>query len=84
VARIDRPLNPAEVGSWRKMTDHKDPWNLPKATCEPALDGAQWVIEAAGPKGRVIANWQSPTSGPVHELGLFMLGLTGWKLDPLY
>jgi hypothetical protein len=84
VARIDRPLTPKEVASWRRMNEHIDPWRLPTATCEPNLDGAQWVIEAAGRKGRTIANWQSPTTGPVRELGLFMLGLTGWKLDPLY
>jgi hypothetical protein len=83
-AHIDRQLTSQEAASWRILSGRVDPWRLPNSNCEVALDGAQWIIEAAGPKGHTIADWQSPKSGPVREMGLFMLGLTGWKLDPNY
>lgn len=65
----------------------------PSENCPPVMengdilvrgDGAQWVIEAHGPGGyRYVDRW-SPEDGPVRELGLHLLGLTGWTIDPIY
>jgi hypothetical protein len=46
-------------------------------------DGAQWVIEANGSTGyRYVDRWSG--EGPVHDLGLHLLGLTGWIYDRVY
>lgn len=56
----------------------------PPADCTMMLDGARWVVEAAGPRGYHYVNRQSPETGAVHELGLALLGFTGWPFEPTY
>ncbi|MDB5438517.1 MAG: hypothetical protein JWM33_944 [Caulobacteraceae bacterium] len=52
--------------------------------CSLGLDGASWLVELADSKGyHLIKRW-SPKEGEVRTLGLFLLGLTGWKFDPIY
>ena len=48
------------------------------------LDGAEWIFEA-NDKGayRYVHRW-TPQDGPLRSLGETMIGLTGWKLDPIY
>ena len=64
----------------------------PPPTCPPSeidevvvyADGASWIIEANGPGGYRFVDHHSPRSGPVHDLGLHLLGLTGWTYDRVY
>ena len=46
-------------------------------------DGAHWIFEANGPTGyRFVDRWSA--DGPVRELGLHLIGLTGWTYDRVY
>lgn len=53
-------------------------------------DGSRWIVEAAKPgEYRYINRWTPSEDAPadyqqMREAGLFMLGLTGWSLEPLY
>lgn len=52
--------------------------------CAGGADGAEWIVETRG-SGRYsfVRRW-TPTSGAVRDLGLLLLGFTGWKVDPVY
>jgi hypothetical protein len=56
----------------------------PAVECAMMLDGARWIVEAAGPGGYHYVNRQSPESGAVRDLGLALLGFTGWAVEPTY
>ena len=56
----------------------------PPADCTMMLDGARWILEAAGPGGYLYVNRQSPESGAVRDLGMALLGFTGWAVEPTY
>lgn len=46
-------------------------------------DGAHWILEANGPDGyRFIDRWSA--EGAVREVGLHLVGLTGWTYDRIY
>jgi hypothetical protein len=54
------------------------------------LDGSRWIMEGASPGDyRYINRWSPSEDAPANyqrmrQTGLFMLGLTGWSLDPIY
>lgn len=52
--------------------------------CALGMDGAQWIIERSDAKGHHFINRFSPSDGPVRQVGLFLLNLTGWSLEPVY
>lgn len=52
--------------------------------CLLGLDGAQWIIESSGNAGYRFGERHSPAKGAIREAGLTMLGLTGWKFEPVY
>lgn len=56
----------------------------PPVDCAMMLDGARWIVEAAGADGYHYVNAQGPEAGAVRELGLALLGFTGWALEPIY
>lgn len=56
----------------------------PPVDCAMMLDGARWIVEAAGADGYHYVNAQSPEAGAVHELGRALLGFTGWAVEPIY
>lgn len=47
-------------------------------------DGAEWVLEAVDAKGYRFDKAWSPRIGKVRDIGLAMLKLTGWSIDPVY
>lgn len=55
-----------------------------RSECEMYFDGAEWVAETRIGKSYHYAIQQSPETGPVREFGLYLLGLTGLRLDPVY
>ena len=68
-----------------EVVAHSELFNLPSASCAYATDGAQWIIEGADPThGYRYRMYQSPSVGPERDLGLFLLGLTGWDVEPIY
>jgi len=56
----------------------------PPVDCAMMLDGARWIVEAAGADGYHYVNAQSPEAGAVRELGLALLDFTGWTPEPIY
>ena len=59
-------------------------FELPSRVCDGGLDGTQWIVEATGPSGYQYVNRWSPERGPVYDLGLALLGLTGWQFERAY
>jgi hypothetical protein len=56
----------------------------PSFGCYGGFDGSRWVVEASGRGEYRLWNQWSPEMGEVRDLGLTMLDLTGWRLDPVY
>ena len=82
--RIERPLSPEEIGVLTRTLEDTAVLEQAAGTCDLGVDGARWIIESIGPKGYRFVDRQSPRDGPVRELGLLMLGFTGWEPDPVY
>lgn len=48
------------------------------ATCGTGFDGSEWLFELADAEGyRLVKRW-SPADGAGHDLGVFLMELTGW------
>lgn len=61
-------------------------WELP--TLDPdadlGLDGSEWLLEAVHEgKYHAVSRW-SPDEGPVRELGLMLLEMSGLPIDKIY
>jgi hypothetical protein len=82
--RVERRLTITESAVLARMLEETDALGQPPAECALGLDGAQWILESAGPGGYHFVDRQSPDDGPVRELGLHLLGLTGWTHDQVY
>ncbi len=83
--RLERLLATAEVEALGQALASSRLFESPSKGCQTGLDGAQWVLEGADPiQGYRFRDFQSPRSGPERDLGLFMLGLTGWDIEPIY
>jgi hypothetical protein len=66
-------LTKEQVDAFLTQLDKAEFWKLPTNDKELGLDGAQWIIEG-NKKGNyhIVDRW-SPTDGPVHVLGLYMI-----------
>lgn len=83
-AVVDRPLSTAEVGRFRAVMDKARIAGVQSSTCDLGCDGATWLVEAIDDGiYRYLERW-SPEDGPIRDLGLHMLGLTGWTFDEIY
>lgn len=81
---VSRDLSADEVRSLRTLLTRNQFFQLPGATCVMGLDGAEWAFEQVNADGyRLVRRW-SPTDGPAHEVGLFLIGLTGWRFEMPY
>lgn len=80
-----RALTTTEAASLEAALTANRLFELPSSGCQRGLDGAQWIIEGADPiKGYRFRDAQSPDAGVERNLGLFLLGLTGWDVEPIY
>lgn len=59
-------------------------FSLPAVGCDRMTDGARWIVEADEAGQYRYVNRHSPENGPVREVGLAFLGLTGWKFARVY
>ncbi|HYD45993.1 MAG TPA: hypothetical protein VEA79_12080 [Phenylobacterium sp.] len=50
--------------------------------CRLMTDGAQWIFESASDGRHRMTDANTPASGPLRDLGVLFLGLTGWPLEP--
>lgn len=83
--RIERMLAGREVAQVRRALRKTAVLRAPPALC-PLIgsDGAQWIFDANDAGTYRFAHRWSPDTGPVREIGLVLLRLTGWPLDPIY
>jgi hypothetical protein len=83
-ARIERPLTAREADAFAQKLQATHAFELPPVDCHSGVDGAQWILEANDHGTyRYVDRW-TPETGPVRDVGLLMLGFTGWRLDPVY
>ena len=81
-----RVLSAAQAGIFQAMIRQTSIVTVPPKICIDALqlDGAEWVIETAGPAGYSYAARWSPDDGAVYQVGRYMLKLMGWRVGPVY
>ncbi len=83
--RTSRPLTPDELRELDAILIRTVLSEQPPRLCDVGTDGARWIIETVEPStGYVYLNRWTPADGPVRELGLHMLGLTGWQVAEVY
>jgi hypothetical protein len=83
-AQIHRTLTDAEQRKFSRVLARAKQLRIPAVACNRGYDGAEWVLEGSdGGIYRFAVRW-APKKGDVHELGITMLGFTGWPLDPIY
>ncbi|TAJ69884.1 MAG: hypothetical protein EPO51_20370 [Phenylobacterium sp.] len=83
-ARVERLLTRDEVSRLNKTLSTGQVLDLPPRDCSPGVDGANWIVEASERGSYRYINRWSPERGPVRDLGVLLLGFTGWRLDPIY
>ena len=80
-----RILTGAEIEALDEVLRTTRLFELQSQACQTGLDGAHWIVEGLDRKqGYRFRDFQSPEKGPEREFGLFMLGLTGWDVEPIY
>lgn len=57
----------------------------PPTGCWSGVDASQWIVESSGAADRYrFAQRWSPQEGPIRDLGLTLIGLTGWRFQDVY
>ena len=79
------PLSRAETTALQGAINDVGLFEAPASGCASGVDGAIWIIEAADPElGYRYRARHSPKAGLEHSLGLHLLALTGWNVEPVY
>jgi hypothetical protein len=81
---VARTLSVQESGKLRALIARDDLANLEPADCAMGADGAQWILESRTGGAYHFAHRWSPKNGPVREIGLYLLTLTGWRIGDIY
>ena len=82
--RETRVLTMSDVQPLLDAMDAADFWNVPTelVPADVGLDGSQWIVEATdGARYHVAERW-TPTKGPVHDIGMAFITLSGWTFVP--
>lgn len=80
-----RMLNSVESGALDAALERSRIFAKSSRGCAGGVDGSEWIVEAADPvKGYRYRHKWSPEDGLERDLGLFLLGLTGWNVEPIY
>ncbi len=83
--RLKRRLTSDEVRELDAVLIRASLPDQPPKLCERGADGATWIIESVDPStGYSYWNRWTPRDGPVREVGLHLLGLTGWEITNVY
>lgn len=64
----------------RRLADGKF-FDQAPATCDIGFDGSEWIFETVDKNGYKFLKRWSPESGTAHDLGLYLLGLSGFGID---
>jgi hypothetical protein len=82
--KVERRLMPKETNEFKRIYREASVFAQRPVICTLGLDGAEWIVEGVqGKNYRYVSRW-SPEDGPVRQLGLAMLKLTGWTVKPIY
>lgn len=81
---LARELTAAEVAELTAQLSLAGMFADESVDCTIGLDGAQWIVERLDRHGYHFINRWSPSDGPVREVGLFLVGLTGWHYKEVY
>ena len=82
--RLHRRLTDRERSRVLALVSQPELFAGPGSECDTGMDGAEWIVEARDDQAyRFVKAW-SPDAGSVHDLGLALLRLTRWELDPIY
>lgn len=79
-----RRLSKAEVDGWLAKLAAANFWMLPSFQREPGEGGAQWLVEGLKDGQYHLVDRWSPPEGPIRDLGLEMLKLTGRSFEKTY
>lgn len=83
--QLSRHLTPVEVLDLDAILVRAALPAQPARNCPFGTDGARWIIESVDPStGYTYLNRWSPEEGPVRELGLHLVALTGWEIANIY
>ena len=77
--QIERFLTAEEEQGLEEVLTTTNLLSQPVGECHGGLDGNHWIIESRREDGSYrIVHRRSPLDGPVYDVGLYMLSLTGW------
>lgn len=82
--RVVRDLSQAEFGAFRSLLEASGLSKEEAANCDLGLDGARWIVEVIDDGNYAFFDRWSPDNGAVRDVGLAMLQLTGFDLEPIY
>lgn len=82
--RVVRVLSPQETVALTRTVRTTKVLEQPAVDCRMGVDGEQWIIESVGTDGYRFPDRWAPEQGPVRELGLRLLGFTGWTDEATY
>ncbi|MEJ6789780.1 hypothetical protein BrevBR_09505 [Brevundimonas sp. BR2-1] len=79
---VSRTLKAAEITRLEEV--RRAALAAPAQVCGGGLDGARWIVESTEDGGYRFAQRFTPQDGAIRELGLTMIGMTGWRFDRVY
>ena len=82
--RLERKLTETET---RAFTGRLASARLSEVTggeCARGVDGAAWIFETLEDGKHRLFFRHSPDDGPIRQMGLLMLALTNWPVEPIY
>lgn len=82
---MTRFLSPPEAAALERAVEEAGLFRSPPSGCSCCLDGAQWLVEGDDPEhGYRYRSRQSPKEGLERQIGMHLLGLTGWDVGRVY
>jgi hypothetical protein len=82
--RASRRLSNKESGDFRDLLTRSGLFAPRPQDCSLGLDGAEWVFERQDRGHYTLVHQWTPQRGPVHDVGTFLLDLTGWEFGDRY
>lgn len=81
---LTRELLSAEAQNFRQLIKQTDFLRQPPSDCRLGMDGSEWIFEAIDQDGYHLSSRWTPDKGPAHDVGEFLLNLTGWDFNEVY
>ncbi len=84
-SRIERSLSSGEQRQIRQFLERSKLFEQEAIECDCCgFDGSQWVFEKTDQDGYKYVDRWSPGSGDIHDFGILLLELTGWRFREIY